>query len=195
MAKIRIHELAKKWGVESKDIIARLDKMGITGKKPQSGLTEPEADRVHDAMGLGPQADPEPVPVVVAPLEEEDPLALPLLVTEASSCVVPVVPSQAARNAAVNISSLSFSLGLSSMLSSLFCCVSGAPDPWALPRRVDIEHACSSQPVARELEALAAVLGIISEIAHQNDASLGGHSPLWIMQSFDETLQAIIGTT
>jgi len=81
MAKIRIHELAKQWGVESKDIVARLDKMGVTGKKPQSGLTDLEAERVHDAMGLGPQVDLEPV-VTRRTVETGDRGAAEAVVTE-----------------------------------------------------------------------------------------------------------------
>lgn len=52
VVKKRIHQLASDWGVKSSDVIERLEKMGVTGKKAQSSLTEPEADRVYDAMGL-----------------------------------------------------------------------------------------------------------------------------------------------
>jgi len=48
----RIHQLATEWGVSSKDIIDRLEKMGIRGKKAQSGLSEADAERVHEEMGL-----------------------------------------------------------------------------------------------------------------------------------------------
>ena len=53
MARERIHKLAAEWGVESREIVERLEKMGIKGKKAQSVLTESEAKRVHDEMGLG----------------------------------------------------------------------------------------------------------------------------------------------
>jgi translation initiation factor IF-2 len=49
----RIHQLATEWGVSSKDIIERLEKMGIRGKKAQSGLSEADAERVREEMGLG----------------------------------------------------------------------------------------------------------------------------------------------
>jgi translation initiation factor IF-2 len=51
---MRIHELAQQWGVKSKDIVDRLERMGIGGKKAQSSLTELEAERVREAMGLVP---------------------------------------------------------------------------------------------------------------------------------------------
>ncbi len=56
---MRIHELALQWGVKSKDILERLERMGIAGKKAQSSLTEAEAERVREAMGLTPAAEPE----------------------------------------------------------------------------------------------------------------------------------------
>jgi translation initiation factor IF-2 len=52
MANERIHKLAAEWGTTSKEIIERLERMGIKGKKAQSGLTESEARRVYDEMGL-----------------------------------------------------------------------------------------------------------------------------------------------
>jgi translation initiation factor IF-2 len=52
MAMQRIHQLASEWGVTSKDIIERLVKMGIKGKKAQSGLSEADAERVRAEMGL-----------------------------------------------------------------------------------------------------------------------------------------------
>ena len=57
----RIHKLAAKWGVTSRDIIERLDRMGITGKKAQSSLSEGEAERIKGEMGIGgmtPTIDP-----------------------------------------------------------------------------------------------------------------------------------------
>ena len=43
MTVIRVHELAKKMGIESKDIIAVLDRMGIKEKTASSGLDDKEA--------------------------------------------------------------------------------------------------------------------------------------------------------
>ncbi len=53
MARQRIHKLAAEWGVKSKDVIERLEKMGVSGKKAQSVLDETTADRVRVEMGLG----------------------------------------------------------------------------------------------------------------------------------------------
>ena len=42
----RVHELAKDLGVETKDLIARLEKLGIRNKRSQSSLTEEAVERV-----------------------------------------------------------------------------------------------------------------------------------------------------
>jgi translation initiation factor IF-2 len=42
----RVYELAKEWNIETKELVARLDKLGITGKRSQSSLTDEEFDRV-----------------------------------------------------------------------------------------------------------------------------------------------------
>jgi translation initiation factor IF-2 len=49
----RIHQLATDWGVTSKEIIDRLERMGIKGKRAQSGLSDADAERVRGEMGLG----------------------------------------------------------------------------------------------------------------------------------------------
>jgi len=53
MTRQRIHQLAAEWGVESREIVERLEKMGIRGKRAQSVLTDSEAKRVREEMGLG----------------------------------------------------------------------------------------------------------------------------------------------
>jgi len=50
MTVIRVHELAKKMGVESKDLIAVLDKMGIKDKTPTSGLDDKETKSLIDRL-------------------------------------------------------------------------------------------------------------------------------------------------
>ena len=42
----RVHELAKDLGIETKDLIAKLDKLGIRNKRSQSPLTEDAVERV-----------------------------------------------------------------------------------------------------------------------------------------------------
>jgi translation initiation factor IF-2 len=59
MTRKRIHELAKEWGVPIHAILAQLEKIGVTGKKPQSVLTEEEIGRVKVRLGL----TPAPIPV------------------------------------------------------------------------------------------------------------------------------------
>ena len=51
MAKVIINKLSKELGVESKEIIALLEKNGITGKKHQSGLEPEEEAVVRKAFG------------------------------------------------------------------------------------------------------------------------------------------------
>lgn len=50
MTVIRVHELAKKMGVESKDIIAVLEKMGIKGKTAASGLDDKETKSLIEKL-------------------------------------------------------------------------------------------------------------------------------------------------
>jgi translation initiation factor IF-2 len=50
MTVIRVHELAKKMGVESKDLILVLDKMGIKGKTPSSGLDDKESKSLIEKL-------------------------------------------------------------------------------------------------------------------------------------------------
>lgn len=52
MAKRRISQYAKEWGVKSKAVIERLEKMGVKGKRAQSGIEDSEAARVRHEMGL-----------------------------------------------------------------------------------------------------------------------------------------------
>ncbi|MBR6451106.1 MAG: translation initiation factor IF-2 N-terminal domain-containing protein, partial [Lachnospiraceae bacterium] len=47
MAKMRIHELAKELGAQSKDIIAVLTSLGVEGKTASSSIEEEQADRVR----------------------------------------------------------------------------------------------------------------------------------------------------
>jgi translation initiation factor IF-2 len=50
MTVIRVHELAKKMGVESKDLISVLEKMGIKGKTPSSGLDDKETKSLIEKL-------------------------------------------------------------------------------------------------------------------------------------------------
>src|SRR5512139_3198488 len=50
MTVIRVHELAKKLGVESKDLISILERMGIKEKTPTSGLDEKETKSLIEKL-------------------------------------------------------------------------------------------------------------------------------------------------
>ena len=53
MEKTRVHRLAKELGVETKDLIAQLDKLGMRGRKPQSALEDDEVARARGFSGSG----------------------------------------------------------------------------------------------------------------------------------------------
>ena len=49
---MRIYQLAKEWGVTSKEVVARLERIGIRGKKSQSSLSDDELTRVRLELGM-----------------------------------------------------------------------------------------------------------------------------------------------
>jgi len=51
----RVHELAKAWGLESKDLLTQIEKLGIQGKRSQSALTDGEVERIEGTLGHGDQ--------------------------------------------------------------------------------------------------------------------------------------------
>jgi len=53
MSKVRVYELARELGVENKELIARLEKLGILSKKPTSTLEDTEVERAkRDFRGV-----------------------------------------------------------------------------------------------------------------------------------------------
>src|SRR5262245_2051685 len=50
MGKTRVHLLAEELGIETKDLIAQLDKLGIRGRKAQSSLEDDEVTRLRAAL-------------------------------------------------------------------------------------------------------------------------------------------------
>src|SRR5215467_7127935 len=50
MGKTRVHLLAKELGMETKDLIAHLDKLGMRGRKAQSSLEDDEVARIRTAL-------------------------------------------------------------------------------------------------------------------------------------------------
>src|SRR5262245_41763948 len=51
----RIHELAREWGSNPKDLIAMAERLGIRGKRSQSSVTDEEVTRLREGMGLSPR--------------------------------------------------------------------------------------------------------------------------------------------
>ena len=52
IAKKRIHELAKDWNIPTKDVLARIERLGIRNKKSQSSLSDEQIAIVREALGL-----------------------------------------------------------------------------------------------------------------------------------------------
>jgi hypothetical protein len=52
MGKTRVHLLAKELAIETKDLIAHLDRLGIRGRKAQSALEDDEVTRVRAALAV-----------------------------------------------------------------------------------------------------------------------------------------------
>src|SRR6185369_2943861 len=48
----RIHELAKDWNVSTKDVLVKIERLGIRNKKSQSSLSDEQIARVREALGL-----------------------------------------------------------------------------------------------------------------------------------------------
>jgi len=53
MSKIRVYELAKELGIDNKDLITRLEKLGIAVKAHSSSLEETDVERVRREFALG----------------------------------------------------------------------------------------------------------------------------------------------
>jgi translation initiation factor IF-2 len=51
VAKVRVHELAKKYGVPSKDVLAKLGELGEFVKSPSSTVEPPVEKRFEDKYG------------------------------------------------------------------------------------------------------------------------------------------------
>jgi translation initiation factor IF-2 len=52
IGKKRIHELAKEWNVPTKDVLAKIERLGIRNKKSQSSLSDEQIAVVREAFGL-----------------------------------------------------------------------------------------------------------------------------------------------
>jgi translation initiation factor IF-2 len=53
MSRKRIHELAREWDVDAKDIVAKLEALGVRNKRSQSSLTDDEIERVKAELAVG----------------------------------------------------------------------------------------------------------------------------------------------
>ena len=79
---VRIYDIAKRLGVESKEVLAKAKELGIPGAKvPSSSLDKITAEYLYEQLAgsLPPRPEtpppaPEPVLVVTAPVEEPPPM-------------------------------------------------------------------------------------------------------------------------
>ena len=51
MAKMRVHELAKEFGMTSKELLKRLEEMKIPAKNHASTLVDAYVDKIRKALG------------------------------------------------------------------------------------------------------------------------------------------------
>ena len=68
MAKVRIHELAKELGVESKDVLAQAVDLGIEAHTASSGVEGTDADLIR--LAFTESASAEPVSIAESAPEE-----------------------------------------------------------------------------------------------------------------------------
>lgn len=65
MAKIRVHQLAKKLVVSSREIIKELEELGVKGKKPMSSLEEAEVEILSESLAEKKRAEEEKKPTLI----------------------------------------------------------------------------------------------------------------------------------
>ena len=65
MAKIRVYELARELGLESKDVLARVHELGIEAKTASSGLEPVDAGTVRQSYASAEEVQPVPEPEVL----------------------------------------------------------------------------------------------------------------------------------
>ncbi len=75
MAKLRVHELAKQLGVDSKTVLAKLSEMGEFVKSASSTVEAPVVRRLREAIPAQPAADDKPAPKKSKPKAPAKPAA------------------------------------------------------------------------------------------------------------------------
>jgi hypothetical protein len=53
MARTRVHELARQWEIDTKDLLAGLERIGIRGRRSQSSLTDEEVEQASRDLKPG----------------------------------------------------------------------------------------------------------------------------------------------
>ncbi|MBI3785666.1 MAG: translation initiation factor IF-2 N-terminal domain-containing protein, partial [Deltaproteobacteria bacterium] len=53
MTRKKVLDLAKEWGADAKELVTRLEKLGVRNKRAQSPLSDEEIEKLRTEMGLG----------------------------------------------------------------------------------------------------------------------------------------------
>lgn len=108
MSKVRVYELAKELGIENKELLARLEKLGISNKKPTSTLEDGEVEKIKREFRTGEPPEMEEKRIkstvirrraVKSAAEEAQPVPsqeqeLPEAVSEPAPAAAPAAPAQ-----------------------------------------------------------------------------------------------------
>src|SRR6185295_212179 len=103
VSKKRIHELAKDWNVSTKDVLAKIERLGIRNKKSQSSLSDDQIARVREALGLRDKALVASGPETAAVVDVEpaiDAIDVPFFAEEPAPEAAPSAPAPAVEEIA-----------------------------------------------------------------------------------------------
>jgi translation initiation factor IF-2 len=96
---VRVHELAKELGVSSKELLAALGDMGVTGKSASSSVPEDMVPRLRASGGKATTAPSKPREVLEPPPQPRKPRAKP----KAKPAAAPVAPAAVAEPVAAAV--------------------------------------------------------------------------------------------
>jgi translation initiation factor IF-2 len=98
---VRVHELAKELGVSSKELLAALGDMGVTGKSASSSVPEDMVPRLRASGGKATTAPSKPREVLEPPPQPRKPRAKPK--AKPAAAPAPVAPAAVAEPAAAAV--------------------------------------------------------------------------------------------
>ncbi len=157
MAKVRIYELARELGLESKEVLERAQSLGIEAKTASSSIEESDADLIKLAIAesRAPATESTPEP---APEPEPEPAARDSLVSE---------PEPAPEEREIRVVSITEGASVAEVAEALG--ESPASTVKALMERGALVGAGDAMP-AEHLEAVAEQFGAMVEVVRKVDA-------------------------